>query len=118
VELTAKQKQYLRGLAHAQKPLVQIGAKKGIGETVIEQIKAQLLAHELLKIRFNTESSVEPGDVLADLLLQTESQLVQLSGRTLVLYRRRQFKPAIELPKASRPGQPAPAPKASPKASS
>ena len=112
MELTAKQKQYLRGLAHAQKPLVQIGAKKGIGETVIEQIKAQLLAHELLKIRFNTESAVEPEEVLADILLQTESQLVQHSGRTLVLYRRRQFKPAIELPKASRPGPPA-TPKAS-----
>ena len=28
VELTAKQKQYLRGLAHAQKPLVQIGHKE------------------------------------------------------------------------------------------
>lgn len=113
MELTAKQRQYLRALAHALKPLVQIGAKKGIGETVIEQIKAQLLAHELLKIRFNTESAVEPADVLADLLLQTESQLVQQSGRTLVIYRRRQFKPAIELPKASRPGHPPATPKAS-----
>jgi len=113
VELTAKQRQYLRALAHALKPLVQIGAKKGIGETVIEQIKAQLLAHELLKIRFNTESSVEPADVLEELLQKTESQLVQHSGRTLVLYRRRQFKPAIELPKAARPGHPATTPKAS-----
>ena len=98
MELTAKQRQYLRALAHAQKPLVQIGTK-GVGESVIEQIRAQLQAHELVKIRFNTESAVEPEEVAADLALQTKSQLVQQSGRVLVLYRRHDQKPKIELPK-------------------
>jgi len=101
VELTAKQRQYLRALAHAQKPLVQIGTK-GVGESVIEQIRAQLQAHELVKIRFNTESAVEPEEVAADLALQTKSQLVQQSGRVLVLYRRHDQKPKIELPKRDR----------------
>ena len=101
MELTAKQRQYLRALAHAQKPLVQIGTK-GVGESVIEQIRAQLQAHELVKIRFNTESAVEPEEVAADLALQTKSQLVQQSGRVLVLYRRHDQKPKIELPKRDR----------------
>jgi RNA-binding protein len=101
VELTAKQRQYLRGLAHAQKPLVQIGTK-GVGESVVEQIRAQLQAHELVKIRFNTESAVEPEEVAADLALQTKSQLVQQSGRVVILYRRHPQKPAIELPKQAR----------------
>ena len=52
MELTAKQKQYLRGLAHPQKPLVQIGTK-GIQDSVVEQISEQLSAHELVKVRFN-----------------------------------------------------------------
>jgi RNA-binding protein len=101
VELTAKQRQYLRGLAHAQKPLVQIGTK-GVGESVIEQIRAQLQAHELVKIRFNTESTVEPEEVAADIVLQTKSQLVQQSGRVLLLYRRHDQKPTIALPKPTR----------------
>jgi RNA-binding protein len=101
VELTAKQRQYLRALAHAQKPLVQVGTK-GVGESVIEQIRAQLQAHELVKIRFNTESAVEPEEVAADLALQTKSQLVQQSGRVLVLYRRHDQKPKIALPKGDR----------------
>lgn len=103
MELTAKQRQYLRGLAHAQKPLVQIGTK-GLGESVIEQIRAQLQAHELVKVRFNTESTVEPEEVAADIALQTKSQLVQQSGRVLLLYRRHDQKPTIALPKKVRSG--------------
>ncbi len=99
MELTAKQKQHLRALAHPLKPLVQIGAK-GIQDSLIQQISEQLVAHELIKVRFNTESSVEPADVVADLVTRTRSQLVQHSGRILVLYRRHAEKPKIELPKA------------------
>jgi RNA-binding protein len=101
MELTAKQRQYLRGLAHSQKPVVQIGSK-GVAESVFEQIRAQLQAHELIKVRFNTESAVEPGEAAAEVLLQTKSQLVQQSGRVLTLYRRRDQKPTIELPKRVR----------------
>jgi RNA-binding protein len=104
VELTAKQKQYLRSLAHPQKPLVQIGTK-GIPDSVVEQISEQLSAHELIKVRFNTESSVEPADVAGELTSRTKSQLVQSSGRVLVLYRRHDEKPKIELPKAKRPAR-------------
>lgn len=106
MELTAKQKQYLRGLAHPQKPLVQIGTK-GIQDSVIAQISEQLAAHELIKVRFNTESTVEPGDVADDLVARTKSQLVQASGRVLLLYRRHDEKPKIELPKAKRSARPA-----------
>ena len=98
MELTAKQRQYLRALAHAQRPLIQIGTK-GIGDSVVEQIRAQLAAHELVKVRFNTESAVEPAEVAANLVLQTKSQLVQQSGRVLTLYRRHDQKPKIALPK-------------------
>lgn len=100
--LSAKQKQYLKALAHPLKPLVQIGTK-GIGDTVVEQIEAQLLAHELIKVRFNTESAVEPAEAMDELALRTRSELVQKTGRILVLYRRHAERPKIDLPKATRP---------------
>jgi RNA-binding protein len=102
VTLSVKQRQFLRGLAHSLKPLVQVGSK-GIGDTVIEQIKTQLLAHELIKVRFNTESAVEPDEVAADLVSRTQCELVQRTGRILVLYRRHDEKPKIVLPKAAHP---------------
>jgi RNA-binding protein len=101
VTLSAKQRQFLKSLAHPLKPLVQIGTK-GIGDTVIEQIETQLLAHELIKVRFNTESAVEPAEAMEELALRTKSELVQKTGRILVLYRRHAEKPKIDLPKVSR----------------
>jgi RNA-binding protein len=105
VQLTAKQRQYLRGLAHGLDPLVQVGVK-GISDNLIGQIRDQLDAHELIKVRFNTECAVEPGEVADDILARTRSQLVQKAGRVLILYRRHDEKPRIELPKAKRPATP------------
>ena len=81
--------------------MVQIG-NKGISDALIEQIREQLVAHELIKVRFNTESSVEPADVADELAARTKSQLVQKMGRILILYRRHDEKPRIELPKTKR----------------
>ena len=104
MDLSAKQKQYLKALAHPLKPVVQVGAK-GIGEGLVEQIVEQLSAHELIKVRFNSECAVEPREVAGDLARQSQSQLVQTVGRTLVLYRRRTHKPKIDLPtKKRQPG--------------
>jgi len=101
VELTAKQKQFLKGLAHGLDPLVQVGSK-GISESLIDQIREQLVAHELIKVRFNTECAVEPAEASAELVARTRSQLVQKTGRVLTLYRRHDEKPRIELPKRPR----------------
>jgi RNA-binding protein len=101
VQLTAKQKQYLKGVAHGLDPVVQVGSK-GLSDGLIEQIREQLVAHELIKIRFNTEATLTPADGAEELATRTRSQLVQKAGRVLVLYRRHDEKPRIELPKAKR----------------
>ena len=100
--LNSKQRQFLRGLAHPLKPVVHIG-HKGMGETVVEQIEAQLLAHELIKVRFNTESAVTPDEAQEEILSATGSQLVQSSGRVLTLFRQRPKKSKIDLPQAPSP---------------
>jgi len=101
MSLTAKQKQYLKGLAHGLEPVVQVGSK-GISDGLIDQIRQQLVVHELIKIRFNTESASEPAESAEELATRTKSQLVQKLGRMVVLYRRHDEKPKIELPKAKR----------------
>jgi RNA-binding protein len=101
VQLSAKQKQYLKSLAHGLDPVVQVGSK-GLSDALIEQIREQLVAHELIKIRFNTESALTPADGADELATRTRSQLVQKTGRVLVLYRRHDEKPRIELPRAKR----------------
>lgn len=101
MSLTAKQKHYLKGLAHGLEPVVQVGSK-GISDGLVEQIRDQLEAHELIKVRFNTESASEPADSAEELATRTKSQLIQKMGRMLVFYRRHDEKPKIELPKAAK----------------
>lgn len=99
MQLTAKQRHHLKSLAHGLDPVVQIGAK-GLSDGLFDQVREQLVAHELIKVRFNTECAVEPADAADEIVARTKSQLVQKTGRVLVLYRRHDDKPRIALPKS------------------
>ena len=88
-------RKYLRGLAHNLEPVVQVG-QSGITDQVIEQVKDQLLAHELIKIKMR-----EPEDkkaMAAELAERTGSELCGLVGHTVILYLEHPEEPRIELP--------------------
>jgi RNA-binding protein len=93
MELTSKQRQYLKGLAHHLKPTVQVG-DKGLTTSVIDKVSEELEFHELIKVKVDDEAKVK-GPILAE---GADAALVQVIGRTVVLYRRRKKKPAITLP--------------------
>ena len=86
MELTAKQRQYLRALAHSQKPVVQIGSK-GVGESVFEQIRAQLQAHELIKVRAGEDDRDARRQLWDAVCERTGAEAVQQVGKVLVLWR-------------------------------
>ena len=50
MELTTKQKLYLKSKAHDLKPVVMIG-QKGVTDSVIEEIKTSIDHHELIKVK-------------------------------------------------------------------
>ncbi len=90
------ERKYLRGLAHSLRPAVQVG-KAGVTEEVIREIKRALLDHELIKV-----SMTKPEDkkgMSAELAVRSEAHLCGLLGHTAVLYRAREEKPKIRLPK-------------------
>lgn len=99
--LTGKQRSYLRALAHDMDPVVQVG-KAGLSEAVVEQVREQLKAHELIKIRFAKECDVNPEQASDPLAAQVPCHVVQKAGRVLTVYKRHDNKPKIELPKATR----------------
>ena len=95
--LTGKQRRYLRGLGHHLEPVVHVG-KDGMTEGVSGALAAALLQHELVKVRL-AESVPEGRHVIAAALSgAAEAELVQVLGRTVLLYRRRAEDPKIELP--------------------
>src|SRR5215211_3060156 len=96
--LNTKQRQYLKGLAHSLKPILQIG-KEGVTETVLRSIESVLNSRELLKLKVldaAPEGADESGEMIASLLEGVE--LVQVIGKTIVLYRPHPEKPKIKLP--------------------
>lgn len=96
--LTGKQKSYLRALAHPLKPVVQVG-HQGVTPGLIAAASAALERHELIKIKVSGEAELEPSEIAAELERGTHSQVAQIIGRTLVLYRRRSENPKIVLPR-------------------
>lgn len=97
MELTGKQKRYLRGLGNALRPVVQIG-KEGLTEAVTKAVERALEDHELIKIKTTEGCEEHIRDVAPELAARTRSTVAQTLGRTALLYRRRKENPSIELP--------------------
>jgi RNA-binding protein len=95
--LSGKQERYLRGLGHALKPIMLIG-QQGIDVRVITAITDALAAHELVKIKL-LESYTGDRHAAADMLAdKTGAELVQVLGRTILLYKKSAKAPGILLP--------------------
>lgn len=95
--MTSKQRAYLRSLAQKVTPIFQIG-KTGITDKQIEQLNNALEARELIKITF-LDTIPNGKEILANEIAQkTNSEIVQIIGKKLTLYKRSVNKPKIELP--------------------
>ena len=94
--LTAKQRQFLRGLAHPLSPVVRVG-KGGASEAVIAETRKSLDAHELIKVRIDSDESAARQSIAEQLAAATDSQIAGTVGKTAILYRERAEKPKIKL---------------------
>ena len=98
--LTTKQRQFLKGLAHALSPVVRIG-RAGVTPAVIEETKKSILAHELIKVRIETDEGEARREIAAELARAADAEVAGTIGKQAILYRRRDEKPKIKLPPAS-----------------
>jgi len=96
--LTAKQKQFLKGLAHPLAPVVRVG-RNGVTPAVVEETKKSLLAHELIKVRFDSDDAEERKSQAEFLAEEADAQIAGRVGKMAMMYRAREEKPRIKLPK-------------------
>ena len=94
--LTSKQRARLKRIAASTETILQIG-KGGVGEQLVKQVDDALTARELVKLRALETAPEEPGELAQALAEATGSQVVQVIGRRLVLYRKNPKKPVILL---------------------
>ncbi|HVR43922.1 MAG TPA: ribosome assembly RNA-binding protein YhbY [Thermoanaerobaculia bacterium] len=98
-ELTPRQRKHLRGLAHALEPTVRVG-RAGVTTEVAAETDRTLEAHELIKVKIEAEGSERRAGLAAELARRTAAALVGTIGKIAILYRRREKKPKIELPRS------------------
>lgn len=97
MNLTTKQKQYLKGLAHSLKPVVMLG-QHGLTEGVLAEIDAALTHHELIKVKVSAADRETKQLIVDAIVRETNAAQVQVMGNTLSLFRPSEEK-KISLPK-------------------
>ncbi len=90
--LSSKQVKYLKGLGHALTPLVLIG-KEGISDNLLKALQSELNTHELIKVKIGSNSAVDKNEAVERIPQAVGATLVQLIGKTLLLYRANPKKP-------------------------
>ena len=99
VNLTTKQKQFLKGLAHHLSPVVMLGGN-GLTEGVLAEIENALDHHELIKVKI-AGADREMKQLIIDAIVRETKAVEQTIGHILVLYRQSEEK-KISLPKATK----------------
>lgn len=85
MNLTGKQKAYLKKLVHATKPVVMIGGK-GVSEQVIRTINEELDLKELIKIKF-ADFKEQKKELFPQVAEQVNAEAIDLIGNIGILYR-------------------------------
>lgn len=86
MNLTNKQKQHLKSLAHSLKPVVMLG-NNGLTEAIIAEIDQALAYHELIKVKIVSEDRETLKLIVNAITRETQAYSVQVVGKILTLYR-------------------------------
>ena len=84
--MTTKQRAYLKGLAMTMDPILQIG-KSSLTPEVTQAVNDALEARELIKIHVLKNCADDGKDLAVVLAERTHSQVVQVIGKMIVLYK-------------------------------
>lgn len=95
--MTTKQRAYLRSLAVNVNPIFQIG-KSSLTAEITEAISEALEARELVKINVLKNCMADINELAQTLSERTRSEVVQVIGRKIVLYKESKDNKKIMLP--------------------
>ncbi|MCR5719127.1 MAG: ribosome assembly RNA-binding protein YhbY [Lachnospiraceae bacterium] len=96
--MNSKQRAYLMSLASNLTPIFQIG-KGSLTPEVTKAIEEAFNNNELIKVSVLKNCFDDPKEIGRMLSERTRSELVQVIGKKIVLYKPDKDKPKIELPK-------------------
>ncbi|HBZ03983.1 MAG TPA: ribosome assembly RNA-binding protein YhbY [Lachnospiraceae bacterium] len=95
--MTTKQRAFLKGLAQTTDPILSLG-KASLTPEFTAAVSEALKARELIKINVLKNCVDLPDSLAVTLAERTHSEVVQVIGRKIVLYKRNHDNPGIILP--------------------
>ena len=84
--MTSKQRAYLKSLVMVMDPIFQVG-KSSMTPELTNAIAEALTARELIKINVLQNCADDPKEIAQILAERTRSQVVQVIGKKIVLYK-------------------------------
>ena len=96
--MNSRQRAYLKSLAMVMDPILQIG-KSSLTPEITEAVNEALEARELVKIHVLKNCMDDARSIGEALAGRTHSQVVQVIGKKIVLYRESRTKKKIMLPR-------------------
>lgn len=95
--MTSKQRAYLKSLANELNPIFQIG-KSSLTPEFIQAIEESFNTRELIKIAVLKNCADDPNEIAEVIAERTHSQVVQVIGKKIILYKPDKKNPKIILP--------------------
>jgi len=95
--LTGKQRRFLRAQGHALRPIVLVG-KDGVDDGLVAAVDRGLTDHELVKIKI-VGAELDRDAAADEIATRTKSEVAQILGNTVLLYRADPEEPEIVLPR-------------------
>lgn len=95
--MTTKQRAYLKGLAMNLEPIFHVG-KASLTPEIVAAVDEALEARELVKIGVLKNCLDDPKEIASVMSERTRSQVVQVIGKKIILYRESKKKKKIILP--------------------
>ena len=95
IMLTSKQRAALKSIASTEDTILQVG-KNGIVDTLVVQVSDALKAREIIKMKVLEGAMLSPAEAAAELAEKTKSEVVQVIGNKIVLFKRNPQHPKIK----------------------
>ncbi len=95
--MTSKQRSYLKGLANSLEPIFQIG-KSSLTPEFTAAVAEAFNTRELVKVAVLKNCMDDPKEIAEMLAGRTRSQVVQVIGRKIILYKESKENKKIILP--------------------
>lgn len=96
--MTSKQRAYLKSLANSLNPIFQVG-KSSLTPEFTAAIGEAFNTRELLKIAVLKNCMDDPNEIAQMIAERTHSQVVQVIGKKIILYKPDKKNPKIILPR-------------------